>query len=130
MKADDPMMIRAMDGADPASADLVNGQHRQEPTLYWPVLFGLAYEAAATSAAASDDPASAQSMETALLGLEALCQPSVAGNVFAKDAVFDELCNLCYRLAATEAPRSQILVTRVVLQLAKTVGASAKLGTS
>lgn len=127
LKADDPFMVKAIDGVDPSqpSTDLVNGAHRKsQPALYWPVVFGLAFEAAATSTSASDDPSApaTQAMETALMGLEALSGASVAGDVFEREDVFDEVCNLCYRLAGTESARSQVFVIRVVLQVAKTVG--------
>lgn len=130
IKAKDPFILRALDGADTPGAEKAEVEPsasklepREGPTMYFHVLLGLVYEAAAlTASIGTDDPASsaAQVMETSLISLEALLQSDVAGiQGLKKDsAVFGEICNLCYRLAATESARTQVLVVRCVLQLA------------
>lgn len=129
IKAKEPFILRALDGADIPDTEKGSTQPttsflepRDEPAMYFHVLLGLVYEAAAlTASAGTDDPASsaAQVMETSLVALEALLQSEVAGiHGLQKDsAVFGEICNLCYRLAATETARTQVLVVRCILQL-------------
>ncbi|KAH9810416.1 armadillo-type protein [Melampsora americana] len=129
IKAKEPFILRALDGADIPNTEKVitepttnSVEPRDEPAMYFHVLLGLVYEAAAlTASAGTDDPASsaAQVMETSLVALEALLQKEVAGiHGLKKDsAVFSEICNLCYRLAATETARTQVLVVRCILQL-------------
>ncbi|EGG10808.1 uncharacterized protein MELLADRAFT_76824 [Melampsora larici-populina 98AG31] len=129
IKAKEPFILRALDGADISDTEKATTEpttnsleSRDEPAMYFHVLLGLVYEAAAlTASAGTDDPASsaAQVMETSLIALEALLQSEVAGiHGLQKDsAVFGEICNLCYRLAATETARTQVLVVRCILQL-------------
>ncbi|CAH7665924.1 clathrin-coated vesicle protein [Phakopsora pachyrhizi] len=126
-----PTMLLALDGTgtstsngdDNKSHTKNNNEPRKEPTLHFHVLLGLVYEAAAkTASIGSDDPSSiaAQMIETALFSLEALLQIEVVGTegLTKDDAIFGEICNLCYRLISTETARVQVLVVRCLMQLA------------
>ncbi|PLW43365.1 hypothetical protein PCANC_13197 [Puccinia coronata f. sp. avenae] len=129
IKAKNRMMLKALDGAvqgcdDGADDGAANVEGvRESPVLYLHVLLGLVYEAAATTASmGTEDPScsTAQTMETALFSLDALLQIDVVGSLGLKKdlAVFGEICNLCYRLSATESARVQLLVVRCIMQLA------------
>jgi len=127
IKARNPIILQALDGVDltkpPEDGSDSPEESRSEPVLYFHVLLGLVYEAAATTASiGTEDPSSitAQTMETALFSLEALLHIDVVGSKGLKNdhAIFGEICNLCYRLTATESARVQVLVVRCIMQLA------------
>ncbi|WAR63445.1 hypothetical protein PtB15_17B44 [Puccinia triticina] len=125
IKAKNPIILQAFDGVDLSNPEQQSKsvEPRTEPALYFHVLLGLVYEAAATTASiGTEDPSSitTQTMETALFSLDALLQIEVVGSEgLQKDnAVFGEICNLCYRLTATESARVQVLVVRCIMQLA------------
>lgn len=126
IKAKNSIMLQALDGVDLSNPELKpepTAASRLESALYFHVLLGLVYEVAATTASiGTEDPSSitSQTMETALFSLEALLQVEVVGSEGLKkdNAVFGEICNLCYRLTATESFRVQVLVVRCIMQLA------------
>ncbi|KAI7935821.1 hypothetical protein MJO28_016692 [Puccinia striiformis f. sp. tritici] len=124
IKAKNPIILQALNGIDPADPKPESIESDStEPVLYFHVLLGLVYEAAATTASiGSEDPSSlsAQTMEAALFSLESLLQIEVVGSQgLRKDhGIFGEICNLCYRLTATESARVQVLVVRCIIQLA------------
>ncbi|MBW0479445.1 hypothetical protein O181_019160 [Austropuccinia psidii MF-1] len=130
IKAKNFIMLQALDGVDISNSKKLTNQPqmsvtttRSEPVLYFHVLLGLVYEAATVTASiGTDDPSSlaAETMETALFSLEALLQTEVVGSEGLKkeSAIFGEICNLCYRLSATEAARVQVFVVRCIVQLA------------
>ena len=133
IKAMNPIILQALNGVDLTKtedgSDLLE-ETRSEPVLYFHVLLGLVYETAATTASiGAEDPPSitAQTMETALFSLEALLQIDVVGSKGFKNdhAIFGEICNLCYRLTATESARVQVLVVRCIMPLAHSSTGSA-----
>ncbi|GAA6032931.1 hypothetical protein JCM8097_000054 [Rhodosporidiobolus ruineniae] len=117
LKASDSNMLRAMDGLDAASP--LPSPTRGDPALFFWVLFGLAFEALCTAAPGSGlNSSSLQSI--ALEALVGLLRPDVSGQVLKTDeGVFDEVANLCYRLAITEGPAIKVRVAEIAVGLAR-----------
>ncbi|GAA5933813.1 AP-1 complex accessory protein LAA1 [Sporobolomyces koalae] len=121
LKASDPHMLRAMDGNDTSSDAIpLPSRHRCEPALFFWVTFGLAFEALCSSPpAGSTSHANVQSI--ALEAIVGLTRPDVAGrSVWTdKEGVFDEVCNLCFRLALTEGLQIKSRVIEIMLGLVR-----------
>lgn len=120
LKANNVHILLAIDGIDTKvdqQAPLVSST-RQEPALFFWVLFGLSFEALCT-APPSGATSAAQVQAIALEALVGLIKPEVSGSALLEKSLFEELCNLCYRLAITEGPAIKAHVMQVVLQLAK-----------
>jgi hypothetical protein len=112
----DPNMTKAMDGIEAVNGSNAPSTDRastSEPTLFFFVIFGLAFEALATGQSGTSGK-----FEVALQAIEGLVTPDIAGSALLQEGIFDELCNLCYRLTITEAPAVQIRVIRIVSRLA------------
>ncbi|GAA6050947.1 hypothetical protein JCM3770_005337 [Rhodotorula araucariae] len=120
LKASNPHMLRAVDGLDPKDESaLLPSSHRHDPAVFFWVLFGLSFEALCTSSAAGATSAAAV-QSIALEALAGLTRPDVAGAVLTDTALFDELCNVCLRLAITEGPEIKARVLEIAIGLAKT----------
>jgi hypothetical protein len=123
LKKKDPYMLLAMDGVDSSSASAsaiaqtssVDSDQR-EPKMFFYVMYGLAFEALTGGTEASN---SDQVFQVALEAIEGLSRPEVAGSTLVTDALFDELCALCFRLIATQSTLVQEKVVAVVLELAR-----------
>ncbi|KAK4701730.1 HEAT repeat-containing protein 5, partial [Phenoliferia sp. Uapishka_3] len=124
LKSNDIYILRAVDGLDTTAQDaapLVSGTvTRSTPALFFWVLFGLSFEAlcAAPPPSGGMSPAAVQSI--ALEALVGLIRPEVSGSALLDTGLFEELCNLCYRLAITEGPAIKVHVMEVAVLLAKT----------
>lgn len=122
MQAGDPSMLAAIDGRESAIDVKANGPAtlREEPTAFFFVIFGLVYEALATSSADSSLTTSARhsTVITALQALKCLVRPEYAGKVFLEPTTFDEFIGLCYRIAMTEAAAIQIHLVEMIVSLA------------
>ncbi|GAA5889046.1 hypothetical protein JCM6882_009727 [Rhodosporidiobolus microsporus] len=121
LKVSDPHMLRAMDGVDPKeiyTASLPSA-HRSEPALFFWVLFGLAFEALCTAGPSSSLVSTNSIQSIALEALVGLIRPDVSGAVLKETGIFEELCNLCYRLAITEGPAIKVRVVEIAVGLAK-----------
>jgi HEAT repeat-containing protein 5 len=115
LKTNNPHMLRAVDGLDtsPSSTDsqsLISTKGRDEPALFFWVLFGLSFEALCGGRP------SVQAI--ALDALVGLMRTEVSGSALLEASLFEELCNLCYRLAITEGPEIKQRVMEIVLVLA------------
>ncbi|GAA5946756.1 hypothetical protein JCM3775_005235 [Rhodotorula graminis] len=119
LKTSNPHLLRAIDGLDPddESAPLPS-PHRGDPALFFWVLFGLSFEVLCSSASAGATSAAAV-QAIALEALVGLTRPDVAGGVLQDVALFDEVCNLCLRLAITEGPEIKARVLEIVISLAR-----------
>jgi hypothetical protein len=119
MEVDDPYVLAAMDGNDgTASKPLTT---RTEPTAFFFVLFGLAFEALAESSAEAG-ASIATSRTTARIALEALkylVQPVYSGKAPLEPAIFDELMSLFYRMVMTEPSEVQMQLLAVLSLLVK-----------
>ncbi|KAH9948465.1 ARM repeat-containing protein [Amylocystis lapponica] len=121
MGASDPHILAAMDGQEvPVSQDdKSNGTTsvREEPTAFFFVVFGLVYETLVTSVPDSDAAAHRTSI-VALKALKCLVQEKYCGKVFNDTAIFEELVNLFYRMALTEASNVQVYLVETIASLA------------
>ncbi|SGY11546.1 BQ5605_C090g13049 [Microbotryum silenes-dioicae] len=104
LKAGNAHMLRAVDG---------------KPAEYFWVLFGLSYEAlcATPPPAGTTSPLEVQTI--ALEALAGLIRPQVSGPALVEKGLFDEVCNLCYRLAITEGPEVKVHVMDIAVQMAR-----------
>jgi hypothetical protein len=108
MECGDPHIHAAMDGHEfhaGTNKPSYLGK-REEPTAFFFVIFGLVYEALATSSTESTSPASAQaSVIAALQALKCLVRPEYSGMAIREPTIFEEFISLCYRIAITESAR-------------------------
>lgn len=114
LKSGNNHMLRAVDGLDSDDEDdspLVSTKGRDSPAVFFWVLFGLSFEALCSGSPAVQT--------LALEALVGLIRAEVSGPALLETSLFDELCNLCYRLVITEGPEVKAQVMDVVLQLAR-----------
>lgn len=122
VKSNSIPMLRAIDGLDSTTSEAgpLVASTRTTPALFFWVLFGLSFEAlcAAPPPSGGTDPVLVQAI--ALEAVVALIRPDVSGTALVETGLFEELCNLCYRLAITEAPAIKSQVMEIALSLART----------
>ncbi|KAJ7205156.1 clathrin-coated vesicle protein [Mycena haematopus] len=126
MQANDPHILAAMDGQELAkdAKPPVKEAGRQEPTMFFFIVFGLVYEALATASAESNSSMSSRqaTVTAALQTLKCLVRPEYAGRAIMEPAIFDEFISLCYRMAMTEPARVQTHLVEVLAVMAATQG--------
>lgn len=124
LKANDHNILRAIDGLDTTAQDvaplIANGTTRTEPALFFWVLFGLSFEALCAAPPPSGDVSADAVQSIALEAVVGLIRPEVSGTALLDTGLFEEVCNLCYRLAITEGPSIKIQVMEIALLLAQT----------
>ncbi|KAJ7472591.1 clathrin-coated vesicle protein [Mycena latifolia] len=124
MQANDPHILAAMDGREVGkdATPPAKEARREEPSMFFFIVFGLVYEALATaSAESSSSTTSRQStVIAALQTLKCLVRPEYAGRALMEPAIFDEFISLCYRMAMTETARIQIHLVEVLAVVAAT----------
>ena len=109
MQANDPHILAAMDGKDPTSPSKSPSPTRSEPTSFFFVVFGLVYDALATSSTDSTSTgASRDKAITALEALKSLVRPEYSGKAILEPVIFEEFSALCYRMAMTESAAVQV----------------------
>jgi len=118
MQAEDPAILSAMDGRESSISSETNppATTRDEPTLFFFVIFGLIYEALATSSAESNLTTSTRepTVIAALQALKCLVRPQYSGKSLLESATFDEFISLCYRMAMTETALIQIHLVEMI----------------
>lgn len=110
-----------MDGRETTSDFKSNGPTslREDPTVFFFVVFGLVYEALATSADSNLTTSTRQLMVTAALQtLKCLVRPEYSGKALLDPTTFDELISLCYRMAMTESAGIQSQLVEMMTALA------------
>ena len=123
MQNDDPSILAAMDGQDaPPTQPTPKAQPetREEPTVFFFVVFGLVYEALATSTPDSGPEAQRTSI-VSLQALKCLVRRKYCGRVFNDPPLFEELLNLFYRMALTEPSGVQIHLVEAIASLADSI---------
>ncbi|TBU59882.1 clathrin-coated vesicle protein [Dichomitus squalens] len=123
MQNDDPSILAAMDGQDALPdgppSDIQSGT-REEPTTFFFVVFGLVYEALATSTPDSGLEAQRNSI-VSLQALKCLVRRKYCGRVFNDQPLFEELLSLLYRMALTESSGVQIHLVEAIASLADSI---------
>ncbi|KAG5223272.1 clathrin-coated vesicle protein [Salix suchowensis] len=112
-----------MDGQTLSATDTITNTAvpRTEPTAFFYVVFGLVYEALATSsteAAATSASTRGQLVIACLQALKYLATPEYCGKAVMEPTAFEELLNLCYHMAMTESANVQIALTDMLLSWA------------
>lgn len=116
LKTNNVHMLRAVDGLETAptskddEAPLISTKGRDSPALFFWVLFGLSFEALCGGVPSVH--------VIALEALVGLLRTEVSGPALFETSLFEEVCNLCYRLAITEGPEIKARVMEIVLVLA------------
>jgi len=122
MQAGDPAMLAAMDGRELGTNMKINGLATvpDEPTLFFFIIFGLVFEALATSSAESNLTTSTResTVIAALQALKCLVRPEYSGKALLEPTTFDEFISLCYRMAMTENAVIQVHLVEMVTALA------------
>ncbi|GAA5906312.1 AP-1 complex accessory protein LAA1 [Sporobolomyces salmoneus] len=121
LKASDPHMLRAMDGdssTDQSDTASLPSPQRSEPALYFWTTFGLAFEALCSLPSSGSIPA-ATVQSIALEAVVGLIRPDIAGTALKDSSLFEEVCNLCYRLAITEGLEIKMRVLEIALGLSR-----------
>ncbi|KAF8523823.1 ARM repeat-containing protein [Gautieria morchelliformis] len=125
MQSNDPYILAAMDGKASTSASNAPLSLRNEPTAFFFVVFGLVYDALATSSADSTSTgASRETAVTALKALKSLVRPEYSGNAILDSVIFGEFSGLCYRMAMTETAAVQIHLVEAIAALANSQSSS------
>ncbi len=102
LSTSDKFVIGSMDGqtfsdaVEPTSSPIV----RSEPAANFYIVYGLAFEALVK---AMGDCSTAGMAQVCLKAMQSLVKPQLSGNAF-DDALFDELCTVCYRIGMGEGP--------------------------
>lgn len=116
LKVSNPYMLRAVDGLGDDDSDALPSPHRSDPAVFFWILFGLSFEALCTAPSSANSAAT--SIQTVTLeALGGLLRPDVAGTVLNDQDLFDEVCNLCLRLALTEAAEVKARVLDITVGL-------------
>ena len=126
MENNDPFIRIAIDGREPTDADAnatTNGTSSEQPATFFYVMFGLVFETLVTSTPESGTQ-NVRSTIVALRALKHLVKPEYAGNAFKDVPIFEELVNLCYRMALTEPVAVQIHLVDALASLARSVAKS------
>ncbi|KAM0791957.1 hypothetical protein ACM66B_004208 [Microbotryomycetes sp. NB124-2] len=89
---------------------------RQEPAAFFWILFGLSFEALCTGAPGVQ--------EMALESTAGLIRREVSGSALLEPGLFDELCNLCFRLSITEGPSVKARVMDMLIQMSTLASSS------
>lgn len=111
----DEIVLKAMDGeALSANGDITLARPANEPTLFFFALYGLTFEALATSAGSIRD---SHISSIALLALRHLCTSRYAGSVLLQEDIFSELLNLFYRVVMVDAPTQQIKTIEAIIEI-------------
>lgn len=124
MEASDPLVFAAMDGIEIVAGAPVPEPmlQRLEPTTFFWVLYGLAFEAAAASAGDLSSYYSESGTALPIVALSALAQlvdRRFSGNAVLDGPIFNELLTLLYRLVMVGPPSAQILCARLIVSLVK-----------
>lgn len=121
MKANDPYILAAMNGTEfnERNPDPALTADRKEPTAFFFVIFGLVYEALATSSEDTTSSTTHQaSVISALQALKCLVRPEYSGTAMLEPTIFDEFISLCYRMGMTEAPAVQVHLVEMLAAFA------------
>lgn len=124
MEGHDALIAAAMDGVEIAAGAPVPEPpaQRSEPTTFYWVLYGLAFEAAATSAGDLSSYLSESGTAAPLVALSALANlvdRRYAGGAVLDTPIFNELLTLLYRIAMVGPASAQGLCARIVAALVK-----------
>jgi len=122
MDRDDGGIRAAMDGREPSSQPdaPTKAAPVRDPVAFFYVVFGLAYEALATSSTDTLVSGSTENQQrqalmlSALHALKSLVKPEYCGRALSDPTIFEEFLSLCYRLALTESPPVQSQLVAVI----------------
>lgn len=123
MENNDPFIRVAIDGREPTDADAkvaTNGAPTEQPVTFFYILFGLVFETLVTSTPESGMQ-NVRNTVVALQALKHLVKAQYAGNAFKDTPIFEELVNLCYRMALTEPVAVQAHLVDSLASLATSV---------
>jgi HEAT repeat-containing protein 5 len=120
MESADPHILTSMDGAELDTRTFSSETVAlEEPRAFFFIIFGLVYEALATSSAESTLTTSVRqpAIIASLQALKYLVRPEYSGKALLERANFDEFINLCYRMAMTESAGIQVYLIETLIAL-------------
>lgn len=121
MESHNALAVAAMDGqviGEKQRSTNITDNDRDEPTALFYTVYGLVYEALASSSA--DAVPSAQLRHNAIVSLRALknlVRPEYSGKALLETTIFEEFSSLCYRMAMTESSTVLIHLVDVLASL-------------
>ncbi|BGP57657.1 hypothetical protein JCM8202v2_005301 [Rhodotorula sphaerocarpa] len=122
LKAGEQHMIRALHGTgvpDGQPSNLARTK-TSEPALFFWTTFGIAYETLCRPAAVGNVPA-AEIQSIALDALSGLLRPDISGDVLRDEAIFEDICNLLFRLALTEGLAIKVRALEIAVGLVHSI---------
>lgn len=122
LKAGEQHMIRALHGTgvpDGQPSNLARTE-TSEPALFFWTTFGIAYETLCRPAAVGNVPA-AEIQSIALDALSGLLRPDISGDVLRDEAIFEDICNLLFRLALTEGLAIKVRALEIAVGLVHSI---------
>jgi hypothetical protein len=115
MKSGDPTILAALDAQETPQVPF---KPRSESCVFYPILFGLVFEALASHTSDSTSSSlDALAVSIALETLTSLVRPEYSGLALFEPATFNELIGLFYRMILTECAEHQILLIPVIVSL-------------
>lgn len=119
MQTNKPYILAAMDGKETPDTASSESRFREDPTIFFYILFGLVYDALTdASTDAATGLASREATIAALQTLKYLVRREYAGKAILEPAIFKEFSSLCYRMAVTESAAVQLHLVDVITALA------------
>lgn len=108
-----------MDGKETLDTSNLESGSREDPTIFFYILFGLVYDALTNASTdAATGLASREATIAALQTLKYLVRREYAGKTILEPAIFKEFSSLCYRMAVTESAAVQLHLIDVITALA------------
>lgn len=121
MQSNDPFILAAMNGQELTNGAELTKSVNEEPTAFFFVLFGLVYEALASSSDSEVANSVRQStVISALQTLKCLVRPEYSGKAILEPTIFDEFISVSYRVAMTEDAAVQIYLVEMLTVFAAT----------
>jgi HEAT repeat-containing protein 5 len=113
MQVGDEYVFNAMHGRE---STLDGPMTPEEPAAFFFVIFGLAYEALASSPSDSNLTLSTRrtTVIAALQALKSIIRPTYSGGVMVDATISEEFISLCYRMAMTETASIQVYLIELL----------------
>jgi hypothetical protein len=121
MQVGDEHVFTAMHGQE---STLDKPVKPEEPAAFFFVIFGLAYEALASSPLDSNLTLSTRqtTVIAALQALQSIVRPAYSGGVMMDTTISEEFISLCYRMAMTETASIQVHLVELLTVFASNQG--------
>ncbi|KDN46480.1 hypothetical protein K437DRAFT_268128 [Tilletiaria anomala UBC 951] len=118
MRSDEAQLLEIGPDSDKDKNDAAS----EEPSSFFFLIYGLAFEILASTSSWKDSMLEARVKRVALQTLQSLSHAKYAGSALLDEALFDELSALCHRMIMTESVTVQIGVMQMLSTLIASYG--------